>query len=214
MLAKNDGKEFSNYQFPFLIYIYGVDNTILQGYIKNVSERIPDEDLPLLASCAKYIHVKKGEALVKEGELCRSFFLVEKGYLRTWFNKDGVEINLDFTFEGQFTTSRKSIKNHTPSEVTIEAGEKTSVWIFDLDSINNEFGAHPQIVLFIRRLVVHILMMSEEHSDLFKLYTPTERYQYIEKNNPALLQRISLSQIASYLGVTRETLSRIRAKNH
>jgi len=48
---------------------------------------------------------------------------------------------------------------------------------------------------------------------MFKMYTPTERYRYIEKNNPRLLQRVSLTQIASYLGIARETLSRIRAKN-
>jgi hypothetical protein len=57
-----------------------------------------------------------------------------------------------------------------------------------------------------------MLLASEAHSDLFKIYTPTERYRYIEKNNPKLLQRISLSQMASYLGIARETLSRIRAK--
>jgi len=57
-----------------------------------------------------------------------------------------------------------------------------------------------------------MLLIAEEHINFYKMYTPTERYHYIEKNNPQLLQRVSLSQMASYLGVTRETLSRIRAK--
>jgi len=189
-----------------------MDLNTLSGYIKKVSRRISDEDIPLLMSCAQNRELKKGAILLKEGEVCRSFYLVERGYLRTYYDKGNAPINLNFTFEGEFTTNLKSVNGRKPSDLTIEAGEEASVWIFNLDVITGEFNSHPEIVLFIRRLSVHILLAAEEHSNLFKLYTPTERYKYIEKNNPKLLQRISLSQIASYLGVTRETLSRIRAK--
>ena len=191
-----------------------MDDKTLRAYIKQVSERIPDEDLPLLAGCAQHRQVKKGERLLKEGEICRSFYLVEKGYLRSWANKDGNAINLNFAFEGNFTTNLKSLNGREPSELIIEAGEDSLIWVFDLDKIAEQHKRHPQIVVFIRRLAVYILLAAEEHSNLFKMYTPTERYRYIEKNNPQLLQRISLSQMASYLGVARETLSRIRSKNH
>ena len=189
-----------------------MDHTSLPAYIKQVSKRIADEDISLIISCAIGRKLKKGEPVLMEGEVCRSFYLVDKGYLRTWYNKDGATINLNFTFEGDFTTNIKSLKSHEVSEFTIEAGEETYIWIFDLDTIAKDFNSHPQIVLFIRRLGMHMLLASEEHGNLFKMYNPTERYRYIEKNNPKLLQRISLSQIASYLGVTRETLSRIRGK--
>jgi len=184
----------------------------LGTYIKQVSKRIADEDIPLLIDCAQRMEFKKGKPLLKEGEACRAFYLVEKGYLRTWYNKGGAAINLNFTFEGDFTTNLKSIIGRQASELTIEAGEDISVWIFDLDAMAERLASHPQVSLFIRRLAVRILLAAEDHSNLFKLYTPTERYHYIEKNNPRLLQRISLSQIASYLGVSRETLSRIRSK--
>jgi CRP-like cAMP-binding protein len=184
----------------------------LQGFIKNVSARIPDEDLPLLERCAQTRHLKKGEILLNVGEICREFYLVNEGYLRTWYNKDGFAINLNFTFEGNFITNPQSIHGREPSELVIEAGENTSLWVFNMDEILNKFDRDPQIVLFIRRLALHILLAVEEHSNFFKTHTPTERYRYIEKNNPMLLQRIPLSQIASYLGVTRETISRIRAK--
>ena len=171
-----------------------------------------DEDLPLIANCAQHRILKKGELLLKEGEMCRTFYLVEKGHLRTYYNKNGVIINLNFTFEGEFTTNFKSINDRQPSELFIEAGENSSIWTFNLDSMAAEIKDIRPIELFVRRLAVRILYASEEHSNLFKLYTPTERYHYIEKNNPKLLQRISLSQLASYIGITRETLSRIRGK--
>jgi CRP-like cAMP-binding protein len=189
-----------------------MDEQTLEAYIKKVSKGIADEDIPLLASFAQNRTLKKGEVLLREGELCHEFYLVKKGYLRTYYNKDGEAINLNFTFEGDFTANLKSIKSKQLSTFTIEAGEETTIWVFNVDTITAQYNLHSQIVLFVRRLAVHILLASEEHGNLFKIYTPTERYRYIEKNNPQLLQRVSLSQIASYLGVTRETLSRIRNK--
>ena len=192
-----------------------MDQQTLQDAIKQVSDKISGEDLTLLVSCAVSRRLKKGEILLKEGEICRSFYLVEKGYLRTWRNKNGAEINLNFTFERNFTTNLKSVKDKQLSELNIEAGEDALVWIFNLDTIVVEGSdSYLPISLFVRRLAIRILLASEEHSNLFKMYTPTERYRYIEKNNPQLLQRISLLQIASYVGVTRETLSRIRRKSH
>jgi len=189
-----------------------MDDKILRASIERIS-KLTEEDVALLVSCAAPRQLKKGEALLKVGDLCRSFYLVEQGYLRTWYNKNGVVINLNFTFEGHFASNLKSFKSKQPSELTIEAGEPATVWVFDLNAISATHKAHPTITLFVRRLAVRVLLASEEHSSLFKMYTPAERYHYIEKNDPQLLQRISLSQLASYLGVTRETLSRIRAKS-
>jgi CRP-like cAMP-binding protein len=190
-----------------------MDNNTLQSYLKRVSKYVSDEDVSLLISWAEKRELKKGEPLLKEGEVCRAFYLVEKGYLRSRYNKDGVAISLNFTFEGEFAGNLKSLKGRQASELTIEAGEDVSVWIFNLDLIVEQFNQLPQFSNFIRRVVVQLLLASEEHSSLFKMYTPTERYRYIEKNKPKLLQRVALSQLASYLGVTRETLSRIRGKS-
>ncbi len=59
---------------------------------------------------------------------------------------------------------------------------------------------------------MQMLLASETRGDLLKIYTPAERYHYIERNTPHVLQRVPLSHLASFLGVSRETLSRIRAK--
>jgi len=189
-----------------------MDNAILHSYIKQVSRNITDEDTSSLLAFAVKRNLKKGEILLKEDEICRAFYLVEKGYLRNYTIKEGVLINLNFTLEGGFTTSLKSIYSHRASGVIIGAGEDAIVWVFILDDIIKQRDSQPQIMLFFRRLMAYMLLIAEEHINFYKMYTPTERYHYIEKNNPQLLQRVSLSQMASYLGVTRETLSRIRAK--
>ncbi|MEX8547965.1 MAG: Crp/Fnr family transcriptional regulator [Mucilaginibacter sp.] len=190
-----------------------MDDATLRTAIRQVSKTTTEEEVDLLVSCAITRTLKKGEILLNEGENCRSFYLVDQGYLRTYYYKTGVAVNLNFTFEGSYATNIKSVKSKQPSDLIIEAGENTVVWIFDLDIIAEKFDSHPQVILFIRRVSTLLFVASEENSNFFKMYTPTERYRYIEKNNPMLLQRVSLSQIASYLGVARETLSRIRRKN-
>ncbi len=190
-----------------------MDYTTLRTAIRQVSKYTTEEDIALLMSCAENRTLKKGEILLNEGQKCRSFYLVDQGYLRTYYYKNGVAINLNFTFEGSYATNIKSVKSKQPSDLIIEAGEDTLVWMFNLDTIAENFDSHPKIILFIRRVSTILFVASEEHSKFFKMYTPTERYRYIEKNNPMLLQRIPLSQIASYLGVARETLSRIRKKH-
>jgi CRP-like cAMP-binding protein len=188
-----------------------MESELLRTAINKITE-MPDEDLALLDTCISRRELKRGSMVLEEGEVCRSFYFVEKGYLRTWYNKDGISINLNFTFEGGFASNLKSFKSRLPSEFTIEAGENTIVYVFEWNLIREQVDDRPHILSFIRRLAVRLLLASEEHSELFKIYTPAERYHFIEKHHPRLLQRVSLSQIASYIGISRETLSRIRAK--
>ena len=156
---------------------------------------------------------KKGETVLQEGAVCRAVYFVEEGYLRTYYNKeDGSVVNLNFTFEGEFTSNTKSAINREPSKMSIEAGEDALLWIFDLDKLSPEMKSLPSVSQFIRRTAMQMLVASETRGNLLKIYTPAERYHYIERNIPHILQRVPLSHLASFLGVSRETLSRIRAK--
>lgn len=174
---------------------------------------LSDDDLSALMSVASYKEFPKGAAVLKEGDVCRLLYFVEEGYLRTYYNKDGATINLNFTLEGDFTTNLQSAKSQQPSKLTIEAGEDVRLWVFEIDKFETNFGKNQEVERLLRKLFVRLLLVSEEYSNLYKISTPAERYKYVEQNKPLLLQRISLSQMASYIGVSRETLSRIRRKN-
>ena len=150
--------------------------------------------------------------MIRQGEICRSFYFVENGYLRTFYDNDGTIVNMNFTFEGNFTTDVKSFRKRKATELIIEAGENSAIWVFDLSKLSGKYPPGSKVPTFIRRLAIDILLASLAHSELLKLHTPTERYRYIELHHPSLLQRVSLSHIASYLGIARETLSRIRGK--
>ena len=78
--------------------------------------------------------------------------------------------------------------------------------------IERAFKNTLEFEIFGRKMLEFMIMEQDEHLNLFKLYNPQQRYEYIEKNRPEIIQRVALTQIASYLGVTRETLTRIRKK--
>ena len=100
----------------------------------------------------------------------------------------------------------------TPSDFYIVANEPTTIWKFNKDQLLYLYGQSCEIESFGRKVMEKLLIKQVEHGNLFKIYTPAERYHYIEKYYPELLQRVSLSQLSSYLGISRETISRIRKR--
>ncbi len=154
----------------------------------------------------------KGDIILRQGQICQTIMFVEKGYLRTFIDKDGKEINTEFTFEGNFTTNLKSLRTSSASDTSIQAGEITTIFEFDKNKLLDLYKVSAEIESFGRKLLEQLLIAREDHINLFKIYSPTERYQYLQTNKPEMLQRISLSQLSSYLGIARETLSRIRKK--
>ena len=156
------------------------------------------------------VRVKKKENILCEGQVCKGIYFVESGYLRQFAYKDAVEINTGFNFENDFATNLKSLRLGIASDTTIQAGEDAVLYLFEKNTLLELYKGSPEIGSFGRVLLEQLLMAQEEHANLFKLFTPAERYNYLQTNHPQLLQRVSLSQIASYLGVARETLSRVR----
>ncbi|MBE9461984.1 Crp/Fnr family transcriptional regulator [Dyadobacter subterraneus] len=175
---------------------------------------MPDsgDGLPLLASIFEGETLKKGEVVLKEGEICTAFYFVESGHLRTCYQNDGTEINLYFHLEGSITSDHRNAKNSIPSKFTIKAGEKSKIWILNRKKLEELCYANDQIMIFGRNLVSHIGLNLHDNDVLSKMYSPAEHYAYIQKNNPDLLQRVSISNLASYLGIDRRTLTRIRGK--
>jgi len=184
-------------------------STQLYKKISALSE-ISDDGLDKLFGAIVVKEMKKGAYLLSEGQICRHMYFVEKGYLRTFVNKDGIEINTSFAFETAFTSDLKSLSTDNPSGVIIQAGENTTLYMFEKKALLALYKVSPEIESFGRKLLSQMLIAQQGHADIFKTCTPAERYQYLMAHEPEMLKRVSLSHIASYLGMARETLSRIR----
>jgi CRP-like cAMP-binding protein len=185
----------------------------IHSFLTNISP-FTEEELEFLASFITPIILQKNENLVAEGQTCNQLFLVESGCLRNYFNNNGTDVNLSFTFEGQFVTSFEAYLHREPSKIVIQAMEQSAVWAINSREFPKEHLYYTSFSTFIRRLLIRILTVTEEHHNMMRMNAPADRYQYILEKKPELVQKIPLSQLASYLGITRETLSRIRSNKY
>ncbi|WP_165940016.1 Crp/Fnr family transcriptional regulator [Dyadobacter psychrotolerans] len=163
-----------------------------------------------IATLFEFVPLRKGDALLTEGQVCSAFYFVEMGALRTFITKEGAEINLHFHLEGELTSDYKNGKIGNPSPFTIEACEKCEVWLIDRKKLEALCHAHPDILTFARRLLTYMLLNHDTQDFILRVYNARDRYAHLERTNPRLLHRVSLSNLASYLGMNRRTITRIR----
>ncbi|HET8573525.1 MAG TPA: Crp/Fnr family transcriptional regulator [Edaphocola sp.] len=171
-----------------------------------------DESWELLQPALTKVAFKKNEMLLKEGNACNSLFYIEKGYCRSFYLIDGIEKNTGFFFENEIATNIASFGNGEKSEFNIVACEPVNAIVFDKEKLFIASNRSAEIERLGRNCVRKFATKQKEFSDLFNLYSAQDRLIYIEKNHPEMIQRVSLSQLASFLGVARETLSRIRKR--
>lgn len=182
----------------------------LKQYIASITE-FSAQSWDVLSNCLSETPFKKNDSLLKEGQICQSIYFISSGLCKSCYNMDGKEINTAFYFENDFATNIKSLRNGSTSAYAIKALEKTSAVSIDKTKLLEAYKQSHQIEAFGRKVLELITTKQEEHSDSFKLLTPKQRYDALLLQHPGFLQRVSLSQTASYLGISRETLSRFRA---
>lgn len=185
--------------------------TNLLAYIHELTS-CSEESWALLQPVLTPMTFKKGAYLLQEGAVCNSLFYIDKGYCRSFYLKDGIEKNTAFYFEQDIATNINSFGSGEKSAYAIIACEPIHVVAFDKQKLFEVSRQVPEIEALGRKCIRRFATRQEEHANLFKLYTAQERYEWLEQHQPQMLQRISLTQLSSYLGIARETLSRIRKR--
>lgn len=155
----------------------------------------------------------KGTIVVEEGKVCHYLYFLKKGAVRGFHNLDGKEVTYWFAFENTFATSLYSFISRKPALETICFMEDSEVVILHYDDLQKLYKTHPEIEHLGRLLDEHYYVMLEERMFSYMFRTAKERYENLVKTTPHILQRMPLGHIASYLGISQETLSRIRNKS-
>ncbi|MFG4003325.1 Crp/Fnr family transcriptional regulator [Flavobacterium aquidurense] len=148
--------------------------------------------------------------LLEEGQISRTMFFIEKGCLRTWVNNDGKEITTQFFFEGDKVASIESFRMNLPSLYSIESLEPCILQTISQQEFQNALENLPEIK---KELEEHLFRRLLHTQKLFYSYlknNPQKRYQELIEEHPHIVQRIAQHYIASYLGITSVSLSRIR----
>ncbi|WP_143310563.1 Crp/Fnr family transcriptional regulator [Chitinophaga vietnamensis] len=173
---------------------------------------LPAPALDLFVSAAHTATLKKGAMLLVEGNRCRDIWYIESGACKVFHLKGGKEINTNFYFENTFFTNLASLRGQTPSLYNIQTIAPSVIWRWQEDDLRRIYQQSPEIVAFGKLWLEQMLMAQEAQAHWLQVHTPEERYQLLLENHPELLQRVSLTQLSSYIGISRETLSRIRKK--
>ncbi|WP_367914927.1 Crp/Fnr family transcriptional regulator [Leadbetterella sp. DM7] len=156
--------------------------------------------------------LKKGTFLLQNGDICRYFYLLEKGLARVFYHKDGREVTAWFTAENGIVSAIDSLFTGQPSQYNIEILEDATVWALQYDKLEPVFEQYPVVERLGRLLVTHNYLLLDERMKLFAFCTAEERYSRLLEQMPDIFKRVNLGYIASYLGITPEHLSRIRSK--
>lgn len=148
--------------------------------------------------------------LVKEGTLAKKVFYIEQGCCRSWFNDDGKEVTFQFLFDSSFVSSFESIINNTLSWYSVETLEPTVVYSMPMEQFKQlkESDAQVKAVYYKyieKRLVLYQQLFVSRIKD-----SPEKRYRDLLVEQPEIVRRIPQHYIASFLGITSVSLSRIR----
>lgn len=156
--------------------------------------------------------LRKNELLVNSGEICSHIFLVRKGILRGYV-KDGVkEITTWITSERELVSAITSFDLQIPSAENVQAIEDCELTGLHYDDLQFMYENYPEINIVGRKILEKYYRDAEERAYIARLTEATSKYKHFIATKSHLLNRVPLKFVASYLGMTLETLSRIRSK--
>lgn len=175
---------------------------------------LPKEVIEELLSKLTLIELPSNSYLLREGNICKDIWLIEKGLARH-FNVDnkGKERNTWFAAEESITTELYSLINNVPSKESIQLIEDSKIYKLCYADILELLNKHHQFCIWYLKIIEQFYFkQTDKRINELQFLDATQRYNELLQHNPSFNQRISLGNIASYLNITQETLSRIRAR--
>ena len=187
----------------------------MQSLINKIKKSISlsSEAEKYIYSIAKEKTVSKGETLIREGQSVNKTFFVTDGCLRSFcVDKEGKEHTLQFAIEDWWISDFMAIYNHEPAALTVECITESAVIEFNAQKLNEIYLQFPELEPFQRKnLERHVVSLHKRILNQLQL-TALERYNLFLEQYPSIEQYVPNYHIASYLGITQQSLSRVRAE--
>jgi CRP-like cAMP-binding protein len=178
---------------------------------KNIS--LTTEEFSFFSSLLKSSFLKKGEFLLREGDICKYETFVTQGCLKSYYeDENGFEHILDFSIEGWWADDLYSFFTQTPSKSTIKAIEDTDILQISKDDLERVYQKVPAFERFFRLLFQRAYIAQREQINLILSAPAEERYLLFLKKKPYADKRFPQKDIASYLGITPQFLSALKKK--
>lgn len=160
---------------------------------------------------SEIVNVKKKTILLNAGEKSSDIYFIKSGAARVYYlDKEGTETTSWFLFENEFLISVYSFFTGQPSFEYVETLEDCTLIVLKRTVLNHLYEQFLEFNVIGRKLTEYYYIRNETQANDLRILTAKERYLKLMKNNPKLINRVALGYIASYLGISQETLSRIR----
>ena len=169
------------------------------------------DELDILESILEPVKYGKGEMILTEGEVCRGISYIEKGLVRQFYNKNGKEVTEHLGVDHTIFMCIESLFKEEPTRLQVEALEATLVYILPKAKLEAAAIRNVNIQMLYRKILEESLIQSQVHADLMRFETAPNKYKRLCELSPQVVLRAPLTNIASYLQMTPETLSRIRS---
>ena len=183
----------------------------LQKTLKSFFPNLEEESLDAFMKHASYLKSTKGAKLISEGKRHRYFYLILKGGVKSYYSKESREVCTWFAFKNEVIGTITTYEG-LPSKETIELLEDSELIKFNIEKIKELTLTDLSISHLMNVIIIEHTLYLEERLYQLQFMTSKKRYKVLYESTPEIFQEVSLTDIASYLGVTRETLSRIRSK--
>lgn len=155
--------------------------------------------------------IAKGDLFLKEGQVSNEYFFLEEGFMRAFVHDvDGKDVTTGFFAAGQVVIEVSSFFNRIPTKENIQALAPCKGWYITYEQLNHLFHAYPEFREFGRSILVQLLTQLKNRTLSMINETAEQRYEHLLQRNPAIFQNVPLKHIASFLGITDTSLSRIR----
>ena len=169
------------------------------------------DELDILESILVPMKFAKGDMILKEGEVCRCIYFIDKGLVRQFYIKHGKEVTEHLGDDHSVFMCIESLFKEVPTQLQVEALEPCIIYALPKDRLERVALHNVNIQILYRKILEESLILSQVHADLVRFETAQDRYRRMCKLYPQVVLRAPLLFIASYLQMTPETLSRVRA---
>jgi CRP-like cAMP-binding protein len=190
--------------------------TAIETYLaslRSLCPKLTDHELSLFATRLTFQELKKKDFFVQAGKVQKAIGFIVKGLIRSFYIDDnGDEITVGFYSEGEYATHFNSFITQQPCKYSVQCLEPTTVVCLTLEGMNWIYEQAPNFERYGRLIAGQILIRQQERIESFIFQTAEDRYLDFIEHHSELFNRVSLSHLCSYLGIERQTLTRIRQK--
>lgn len=184
-------------------------NSVLINEFKELL--LPADEFHLILSGYKKVSFKKGDFIIKKGNVVNHYYLVEEGFLRSFvIDVDGNEVTTNFYLKGSMILEETSFFLRTQTKEYLQVVEDCELWMKDFHTFQNHFNQSEKYREWGRAHLARNFFEYKNHSLSIITESATNRYKNLLENHPEIIKKASLKHIASFLGITDTSLSRIR----